>query len=46
MKKDEPAGKQTGDALCPTCSGKGRIDGKICKDCEGTGTIRAIVGDA
>lgn len=41
-----PGTKQSGEAICPKCAGRGRVDGKTCPACEGTGTITAIVGDA
>jgi len=41
-----PDSQQSGEAICPTCSGHGRVEGKACPACEGTGVITAIVGDA
>lgn len=40
------ADEQTGEALCPRCSGSGKVDGQTCPRCGGSGTIVAIVGDA
>jgi DnaJ-class molecular chaperone len=37
---------QTGEALCPRCSGSGRLPAGDCPDCGGTGRIIQIVGDA
>jgi hypothetical protein len=36
----------TGENLCPECSGKGRIDGKPCASCGGTGIVVEGVGGA
>jgi len=44
--EDAPDTKQTGENICPTCSGSGQMNQKPCTDCGGTGTITAIVGDA
>ena len=44
--EDAPGSKQTGDNICPTCSGSGRIGEKPCPDCDGSGRVTAIVGDA
>ena len=41
-----PGTPQTGEGLCPDCSGKGRIDGQACPSCAGTGTVIVNVGDA
>ena len=43
-----PAGSpQTGENLCPKCSGKGtRADGSRCENCGGTGKVIELVGDA
>jgi hypothetical protein len=35
-----------GENLCPKCSGKGRINGKECEYCEGTGKVIEGVGGA
>ncbi len=37
---------QTGEGLCPVCAGKGRIGGRPCATCGGTGTVIVNVGDA
>jgi RecJ-like exonuclease len=44
--ESRPGSKQSGDQICPTCSGSGRINNAACTDCGGTGRITAIVGDA
>lgn len=44
--EDARGAEQTGDALCPTCSGSGTVEGEPCPDCDGTGLVTAIVGDA
>lgn len=44
--EDAPGTKQTGENICPTCSGSGRLGEKTCSDCGGSGRITAIVGDA
>jgi DnaJ-class molecular chaperone len=41
-----PGSPQSGDAICPACSGTGEIEGKPCPDCDGSGKITALVGDA
>ena len=42
----EPGTKQSAENICPKCSGTGEVNGKPCTDCEGTGTVEVIVGDA
>lgn len=44
--ESRPGSAQTGEAICPACSGSGRRDGAACDQCAGTGRIVAIVGDA
>jgi len=42
-----PAGSpQTGENVCPECAGSGSRDGKPCENCDGTGRVTEIVGDA
>jgi hypothetical protein len=41
-----PGTPGTGEALCPACSGKGRIDGRPCDECGGTGIVTPGVGGA
>src|SRR3954452_22229347 len=35
-----------GEALCPRCSGSGRIDGTACENCGGSGKIVEGIGGA
>ena len=41
-----PSTPQTGEAICPECSGSGSREGKPCENCEGTGRVIVLVGDA
>jgi DnaJ-class molecular chaperone len=42
-----PGSPQTGENVCPKCSGKGKTpDGRRCENCGGTGKVIEIVGDA
>lgn len=41
-----PGTPQTGEGLCPECSGKGVVDGRACETCAGTGTVVVNIGDA
>ena len=41
-----PGTPQAGEAVCPLCSGEGRVEGKACPNCNGTGMITQLVGDA
>ena len=34
----------TGEDVCPTCHGTGKIDGKTCPDCGGDGYIIEGIG--
>jgi hypothetical protein len=41
----EPGTPGTGDDLCETCGGSGKVEGKTCPECEGTGhVVRGIGG--
>ena len=42
----EPGTPGTGEALCPVCAGKGKVDGRDCDNCGGTGKIVEGVGGA
>jgi DnaJ-class molecular chaperone len=42
----EPGTPGTGEALCPVCAGKGKVDGRDCDNCGGTGKITEGVGGA
>jgi hypothetical protein len=44
--ESEPGTPQTAPDLCPACGGSGEVNGAPCSECDGTGTITAIVGDA
>jgi DnaJ-class molecular chaperone len=41
-----PSAPQTAENICRTCSGTGRVDGKPCPECGGTGKVVETVGDA
>ena len=42
-----PAGTPgTGEALCPTCSGRGKVDDRVCETCGGSGKVTEGVGGA
>jgi len=42
---DAPPGTPgTGEDTCPACSGSGRIDGRACENCDGTGRIVEAIG--
>jgi DnaJ-class molecular chaperone len=44
---EAPAGTPgTGEDICPECAGSGRVDGKPCSNCGGTGKITEGVGGA
>jgi len=38
--------KQSGENVCRRCKGSGRIDGKPCDECGGSGKVTTLVGDA
>jgi DnaJ-class molecular chaperone len=42
----KPGTKQAAENTCRKCKGTGRIDGKPCPDCGGSGKVVEIVGDA
>jgi DnaJ-class molecular chaperone len=44
--EDAPGTKQTGEDICPSCSGSGTIANKPCPNCGGSGKIIVIIGDA
>lgn len=39
-----PGTPGSGEAMCPHCKGSGRIDGKPCENCGGTGKIIEGIG--
>lgn len=41
-----PGTPQTGEGLCPACSGRGVVGGRRCDVCLGTGTVVVNIGDA
>lgn len=41
-----PGTPGTGEDICPQCNGKGRLDGKPCENCAGTGKIIRGIGGA
>ena len=44
---EAPAGTPgTGEDICPECHGKGKVDGKPCHNCDGTGRITRGIGGA
>lgn len=44
--ESEPGTSQTGTMPCATCQGTGTLQGSECPDCEGSGQVTVIVGDA
>lgn len=44
---DAPPGTPaTGEDVCPTCQGHGRVGGRDCDTCQGTGIVTQGVGGA
>lgn len=41
-----PGTRNTGDDLCPECSGAGEVDGRQCDNCGGRGTVVVGIGGA
>ncbi|HEX6014734.1 MAG TPA: hypothetical protein VFY87_23670 [Geminicoccaceae bacterium] len=41
-----PDAPQTGENVCRTCGGTGRVGDKPCPDCGATGKVIETVGDA
>jgi len=39
-----PGTPGTGDDVCPDCHGTGKLDGKPCATCAGSGTITRAMG--
>ncbi|WP_191059017.1 hypothetical protein [Geminicoccus harenae] len=39
-----PGTPGTGENLCPTCSGSGKVEGKECPTCGGTGEVTSGIG--
>lgn len=44
---EPPAGDAaTGEQICPSCSGSGRVDDAECPECSGSGKVIAAIGGA
>lgn len=44
---EQPAGSVAmGENICPTCSGRGQLDGKPCPTCDGSGKVIEPIGGA
>lgn len=41
-----PGTSGTGEDVCPTCHGSGRVDGRECEKCGGSGRITRVIGGA
>jgi hypothetical protein len=41
-----PGTPGTGEDVCPTCRGTGRVGSRPCSDCEGTGRVIKGIGGA
>jgi hypothetical protein len=41
-----PGTPGTGEDTCPVCQGSGRVDGRPCANCDGTGRIVEGIGGA
>lgn len=41
-----PGTPGTGEDVCRTCGGTGRLNGGVCPDCEGTGKVNVGIGGA
>lgn len=39
-----PGTTNTGETLCPDCSGSGQVDGQACATCKGTGRVTEGIG--
>ena len=42
----EPGSQQSAEGVCPACAGTGKLGRETCPDCDGSGTVTVIVGDA
>jgi DnaJ-class molecular chaperone len=41
-----PGTKGTGEDVCPTCHGSGRVESAKCETCGGTGKVTRAIGGA
>lgn len=41
-----PGTPGTGEDICPDCKGSGKLNGKSCEKCAGTGVITVGIGGA
>jgi hypothetical protein len=41
-----PGAPGTGENLCRTCGGTGKVEAKTCPDCQGTGKVTTGIGGA
>jgi hypothetical protein len=41
-----PGTPGTGEDVCPVCNGSGRVDGRPCANCDGTGRVVEGIGGA
>ena len=41
-----PGTPGTGEDVCPTCHGSGRVEGRDCEKCGGSGRITRVIGGA
>jgi DnaJ-class molecular chaperone len=42
----KPGTAGTGEDVCPTCHGSGKVEGASCKTCGGTGKVIRAIGGA
>tara|TARA_R110002020_G_scaffold334285_1_gene549615 strand:+ start:674 stop:862 length:189 start_codon:yes stop_codon:yes gene_type:complete len=42
----EPGSTQSAEGICAACAGTGKLGRETCRDCDGSGIITVIVGDA
>ena len=42
----EPGTPGTGENLCRACNGSGKVEGKACPECGGTGKVVESIGGA
>jgi hypothetical protein len=44
---EAPAGTPgTGETVCRACGGRGKVDGRTCPECQGSGKVIAGIGGA